>query len=291
MKHNDSHHLLRLASYASVGTAAVIIAVKMVGWFMTDSLALLASLVDSVLDIVVSCINLVAIRYALQPPDEEHRFGHGKAEDLAAFTQASFIGFSAVLIAAEAVKRFYVPQVMVNGGIGLWVMVFSTVLTVALVLFQQRVMRVTRSAVIAADSMHYFSDILVNLATMLSLVIAFFIKSSWVDPLFAIGIAVYMLKGAWNILQGAFKNLMDHEFNDEDKARITAIIDTHPEVLGVHEMKTRYSGSKPFIQFHLEMDGAISLYKAHRISNDIEHTIKQQFQDAEIFIHQDPRTP
>lgn len=284
----DQQQLLRAATYASVGTAALIIAAKLVGWVMTDSLAMLASLIDSIMDMIVSVINLIAIRYALQPPDEEHRFGHGKAEDLAAFTQSAFIACSALLIAAEAITRFSAPQATENTALGIGILIFSTIITLGLVLFQRHVMTVTKSQVIAADSVHYASDIWVNLAIVLSLATASFFQRNWVDPLFAIFIALYMLKGASQIMQSAFRNLMDHEFSDNDKNIILAIIETHPEVIGVHEMRTRLSGNTPFIQFHLEMEGSITLYQAHLISDEIVAAILNIFPNAEIFIHQDP---
>jgi ferrous-iron efflux pump FieF len=289
--HPETAHnqLTKWATYASVATASIIIIAKIIGWMMTGSLTLLASLVDSILDMLISVINLVAVRYALQPPDKEHRFGHGKAEDLASFIQSGFIAFSALFIAVEAAKRFYAPQAPENTTIGIAIILFSTIITLGLVLFQRYVIRKTNSSVIAADNIHYVSDIFVNLAIIASLFAGNFFTNYWIDPVCAIFIALYMLQGARSIVQKAFNNLMDHEFSGEDRKKVYAIIHAHPEVLGVHEMKTRSSGNKPFIQFHLEMDGSISLFNAHSISDEIEAAIKKQFPNADIFIHQDPR--
>jgi len=286
---NDNEQLMRRATYAAAIIATVIIIAKLSGWLLTGSIALLASLIDSVLDVVVSLVNMAAVHYALQPPDEEHRFGHDKAEDLATFIQSAFIGGSAVIIVYEACRRLTMDELPSLPIIGIGVSLFATILTLILVRYQRYVVKKTGSSIIAADRLHYTSDIMINIAIIASLTINKFYPNQWIDPICAIGVATYMIYSAWEIVQGAFNNLMDHEFSTDDRDAICEIINNHPEVLGMHEMKTRRSGNKRFIQFHLEMDGTISLYDAHRISDEIENMIRLRFPLAEIFIHQDPR--
>lgn len=289
--HEEKAKLMKWATYASVATAAIIIAIEIFAWLLTDSISILSSLVDSVLDILVSLVNLTAVRYALQPADEDHRFGHGKAEDIAAFAQSAFICGSAVFIAAEAFRRVAAPRAIEHIDIGLWVMVASTLLTLMLILFQRHVIRKTQSLVIQTDYLHYVMDIGVNIGVILSLIIFAIWNVSWVDPLVAIGIAIYMIRGAWRVGQQAFHKLMDKEFENADRDRIKSIVLEHPEIDGMHELRTRYSGIHSFIQFHLELNGDIALNKAHTISEEVERNIQKVFPNAEITIHQDPASP
>ena len=288
IKEIEKPYLVKLATYASISVAFIIIIAKIVGWFLTDSLSILASLVDSFLDIAASFINLLAVRYALQPPDNEHRFGHGKAEDLAVFTQSSFFALSGLFIAIASIKRFFIPEVVLKGKIGILIMVFSVVITSLLLIFQKYVIRKTKSNVIEADYFHYFVDLLTNLATIISLVIVTYYDYQYADPIFAIVISMYVLYGAWKLFMKAFNNLMDHEFNNKEKEIIIKIIKSETRVIGFHDLRTRYSGSNPFIQFHLEMDGNITLNEAHEIAENVEKKIKKVMPDAGVIIHQDP---
>lgn len=281
-------HLIRQATLASVVASSFIIGGKMMAWWLTDSVSLLASLVDSILDIGVSVINFLAVRYAMQPPDEEHRFGHGKAEDLAAFAQASIIMLSGIFVAYQAIERFFIPQTTEHTVFGVSVMIFSTIIVVALVLFQKSVARKTSSPVVLADSLHYMNDILINATVVVSLIAVQFFGIIWIDSLFGLAIAIYIALGAWNIGVKSFHELMDREFNDRDRERIKELITNHPSVKGWHRLKTRSSGGKPFIQFDLELDGDITLREAHSIADKIEEWIVKEFPDAEVIIHQDP---
>jgi cation diffusion facilitator family transporter len=296
--HNHTHHhfgftkdsskLVKFATYASVTAASIIIVAKIIGWMVTGSLTLLASLADSALDITASIINLVAVHYASKPADNEHRFGHGKAEDLSVFTQSAFFTFSGLFLGFEAIRRLFYPEVVENSQIGIAVMVFSIVITALLVSFQQYVIKRSKSNVIEADKLHYVSDLLVNLAVIVSLLITSKWKITYIDSIIALIIAAYILNGALKLLKRAFNNLMDHELDEADKKIILDIVKNHPKVIGLHDLKTRLSGNKAIIQFHLEMSGDMTLNEAHVISIDIEGEILAHFPYAEIIIHQDP---
>jgi len=280
--------LMRLATYASVAVASLLIAIKLVAWLATGSLAILSSLVDSVLDVLASLVNLLAVRHSLTPADAEHRFGHGKAEALAGLGQAAFIAGSALFLVIESVDRFITPQAVTHGAAGIAVMVVSIALTLGLVRFQIQVVRRTGSTAIGADSLHYRADLLVNGAIIVSLVLSTQWGIHWVDPATAIVIAGYILYSAWQIARGALDVLMDREFSAADRQRIIDIVNAHPEVKGIHDLRTRRSGLQPFVQLHLELAGAMTLHDAHIISDQVEAEIMAVFPGAEVIIHQDP---
>jgi cation diffusion facilitator family transporter len=276
------------ATIASMAVAIITIISKVVAWLSTDSSSILASLTDSLLDFISSFINFIAARYALQPPDEEHRFGHGKAEDLAILVQSSFFVISGLFVIGVAVKKIIFPQPVDNSFIGMGLMSFSIFTTLLLVLYQSYVIKNTYSMIVKADRLHYFVDFFTNSAVIASLLISEIWNNKIIDPIFALTISAYMLFQAGKLFTGAFRNLMDHELSDEAKNKLKSIILSHPDVKGFHDLKTRYSGSKPIIQFHLEMDGNVSLYKAHNIAETVEEMIKKKFKRAEVIIHQDP---
>lgn len=280
--------LISRAAYASITVAFTIICAKIVGWYMTDSATILASLTDSLLDITASVINCIVVKYSLLPPDDKHRFGHGKAEDLAVFAQSSFFGLSGVLIIIISIKKLLYPEHLVHTNIGIGVMVFSIAVTIILLLYQSYVISKTRSNIIKSDHVHYVADVWTNCATIASLYLAGKFHSKIIDPIFAILIAVYILYSAGKLVAKAFHNLMDHEFNETEKAKLRKIILGHPHIKGYHDLKTRYAGHKPFIQFHIELDKNMPLHKSHKIVEEIESQICQAFDGAEIIIHQDP---
>lgn len=280
--------LMRTATYASVTVAMILIVLKLGAWLMTSSVVILSSLIDSVLDAFASIINLVAVGHALAPADEEHRFGHGKAESIAGLGQAAFIAGSAVFLIFEATARLITPQVVSHGDIGIAVMVVSVVLTAGLVWFQMHVVKKTGSTAIGADSLHYRADLLVNLAIIGSLVSSTVGGVGWMDPVVAMLIAVYILYGAAGIGRRSLDALMDREFLDEDRQRILDIAHAHDGVSGVHDLRTRRSGLQPFIQLHLEMAASKTLHDAHTLSDQVEAAIMAAFPGAEVIIHQDP---
>ena len=280
--------LMRLATYASVSVAGFLIIIKLIAWLATDSVSVLSSLVDSVLDSIASLINLIAVRHALTPADQEHRFGHGKAESIAGLGQAAFIAGSAAFLIFESVRRFVTPQEISHGTVGIGVMAVSIVLTFLLVRYQMHVVRKTKSTAISADSLHYRGDLLVNAAIIVSLLLSTRLAMTWVDPAIAIIIAVYILYNAWLVARDALNALMDREFPDEDRQRILDIATAHSQVKGAHDLRTRRSGVQPFIQLHLELDGDMTLNDAHIISDQVEADIIAAFPGAEVIIHQDP---
>ncbi len=284
---NDKGQLLRRASYASVLTAATLIAVKLIAWSMTGSVSMLASLVDSLMDSFASVINLFAIRYSLQPPDAEHSFGHGKAEALAGLAQSVFIFSSAGFLLLRAIDRLRNPQPLEALGVGVAVMIVAIALTLLLLLYQRRVIRSTGSTAIRADSLHYASDLLANVAVIMALLAAS-IGWVWVDPALAILVSLTIAYSAVGIGFDATQQLLDHELPLEQQQKILAIAQRDKNVHGVHGLRTRQSGQIPIVQLHLELDDNLPLILAHGIADQVEQGIRAEFPGAHVIVHQDP---
>lgn len=280
--------LMRRATYASVSVAVFLIAIKFVAWLLSDSVAMLATLVDSMLDAAASLVNLFAVRQALTPADREHRFGHGKAEPLAGLIQSAFIAGSALFLFVEVGRRIAGPREIQEGGIALVVMGISIVMTVALVFYQRHVIRETASLAISADKLHYLSDLLANISVAVAVILATQFGLHWADPLFGAIIATYIVWSAWQIIQQSLDQLMDRELPDEERKRIREIALSHPEVRSVHDLRTRSSGRDIFIQLHIELDPSATLMHAHVVSDAVEARLQAAFPAAEVIIHQDP---
>ncbi|SEH25252.1 cation diffusion facilitator family transporter [Magnetospirillum fulvum] len=280
--------LMRLATYASTATAALLIAAKLAAWIATGSVALLSTLIDSALDLAASALNLMAVRQALQPADHEHRFGHGKAEALAGLGQAAFIVGSGGLLLVEAGGRLVHPEPVNHGEWGIAVMVFSILATLALVTFQRRVVARTKSLAISADSLHYAGDVAINASVIVSLLLAMGPGWTIADPIFAIAIGLWLMYNAAQIARGALDTLMDRELPDSDRDNIRRLTLAHPEVRSMHDLRTRTSGRQGFIQLHLELPGDLPLAEAHRIADEVEAAILAEYPRFEIIIHQDP---
>lgn len=280
--------LMTAATYASVAVAAVLIVAKIAAYLVTDSVAVLSSLIDSLLDAAAALINLFAVRHALTPADREHRFGHGKAEALAGLGQSAFIAGSAVFLIFEASHRLLDVQPVQNSMIGIGVLVFAIALTIVLVHFQRRVVRSTGSVAIKADVLHYLGDLLVNSSVILSLFLGMQFGWHFLDPVFAIAIAVYIVASAWQIARQSLDQLMDRELPDEARQRIKEIALAESGVVALHDLRTRAAGRTQFIQLHLEMDPDISLARAHEISDAVEARLLETFPGAEVIIHEDP---
>jgi ferrous-iron efflux pump FieF len=278
---------MRLATYASISVALILVLAKTVAWVITDSVVLLATLIDSTLDSMASLINLFAVRHALMPADREHRFGHGKAEALAGLGQSAFIAGSAGFLLLEAGRRLLNPVPLESYGPGLLVMVLSIVLTLALMAFQRHVIRKTDSTAIKADSLHYRTDFMVNSSVIVALLLA---VEGWegFDAIFAIGIAIYILYSSWEIVRQSLDDLMDRELPDAEREEIKRIAMSHADVRGLHDLRSRRSGIATFIQLHLEVDDGLSLLQAHRVSDVVERKLQQAYPTAEIIIHIDP---
>src|SRR6266581_5141940 len=280
--------LRRLATYASVAVATLLIAVKFAAWLETGSVALLSSLVDSLLDVAASIVTLIAVRHAMSPADREHRFGHGKAEPLAVLGQSAFITGSALLLLAEAVRRLIWPVPVENAPAGIVVMIFSIVLTISLVLYQRHVVRHTGSIAITADELHYRGDLVLNGSVIAALVLGSALDQPILDPLFGAAIGIWIVWSAVRLARLSLFQLMDHELADDEREAIRAIAQSHPEVAAAHDLRTRVAGPTAFIQLHIEMDGALSLTRAHQISDEVEARLRSAYPNAEIMIHQDP---
>lgn len=284
---DQTGRLLRLATYASVGTAALLILAKLVAWLMTGSVSVLASLVDSTMDAGASLVNLFAVHWSLMPPDREHRFGHGKAQALAALGQATFIAGSAGFLALQAFERMLHPQPLEAFGVGFAVIAIAIAATLALLSFQHYVIRRTNSPAIRADALHYATDLATNLATLVALTLAW---AGWpgADPLFGLGIGAYVLYSAVQIGREAVQLLMDSELPAEERQQIAALAAAVPGVRGVHGLRTRQSGQSAIIQLHLELDDDLPLAGAHQITLNTETVIRARYPGADITIHQDP---
>jgi ferrous-iron efflux pump FieF len=280
--------LMRRATYASIAVAGAMVLVKLVAWLMTGSVSLLSSLLDSLLDAAASLVNLIAIHQALTPADREHRFGHGKAEPLASLGQSAFITGSAVLLLIQGLQHLLTPAPVTNSGLGIAVMVFAIVVTFALVRYQQHIVKRTGSLVVSSDELHYRSDLILNIAVIVALVVEKMLAWPYVDPLFGIAIGLWIIFGAWRVARQAIVQLMDQELPDDARARIRQIALAHPQVRSVHDLRTRAAGPDAFVQIHLEMDGDLTLKEAHHVSDAVEADILAAFPQAEVMIHQDP---
>jgi len=279
--------MMRVA-FAAVGVATLLVLMKTVAYIVTDSIAMMASLADSALDVATSSVNLLAIRQALQPADREHRFGHGKAEPLAGLGQGAFIAGSAAFLVIESVSRLVAPHPIEHPVIGLVVMAVSIATTIVLVVAQRIVVAKTGSLAVGADRMHYLGDIATNLGVIVGIVAATQFHILIADPIIGIAVAAILSWSAWHVFRQSYDQLMDRELPDSDREKIKSIVRGHADVRSLHDLRTRAAGVQQFIQFHIELDPAIKLVRAHEISDEVEHQVCQAFPNAEVIIHQDP---
>ena len=279
--------LMRQATAAALAMALGLALAKAIAWWLSGSVSLLAGLTDSLLDGAASLLNLIAVHYALRPADEDHRYGHGKAEALAGLGQALFIGASAVLVGIQGIRRLLDPQPLTAESLGIAVILLSLAATGALLLFQRHVVRVTGSTAVQADSLHYRSDLLLNAAILLALVLA---SLGWqrLDPRFGIGIALYILWSALGIVREAAAVLMDQEIAVELSERMHLLACSVPGVLGAHDLRTRRSGTRIFVQLHVVLPGELNLVQAHAHCDQVEAAIRAEFPRAEVLVHADP---
>lgn len=280
--------LLRLATRASVAVACTLIIAKAIAWWLSGSVSMLAGLTDSALDGVTSMLNLLAVHYALRPADDDHRYGHGKAESLAGMAQALFIGGSAVLIAFQAYERLHDPQPLGAPWLSIGVIVFSLLLTAALLVLQHRVIKQTGSNAVRADSLHYRSDMLLNGSILIALILAG-VGFEQLDAWFGLGIAGYILWSAIQIARESFSVLMDEELPTDVSQHMLELACSVPGVLGAHDLRTRISGNHWFVQLHLELPGELTLSVAHGISDQAADAIHKAYPRAEVLVHADPQ--
>ena len=281
--------LMRNATLFAMCVAIALFVAKVGVYLLTGSIALMGSAIDSGLDILATTFNFIAVRQALQPPDNEHRFGHGKAEAIAGLGQSAFICGSAALLMIEAVGRMLHRHDLDFALAGIVITIVSILIAGVLVLYQRYVTSRTRSLAIAADEVHYRSDIVLNLGVLVALVLSGPILNwRFADPVIGALIAVYIAVSAIKILRQSFNHLMDREFDDEERAMIAKVVRGHPEVIALHDLRTRRSGRDAFIQFHLELAPGLNLVEAHRISDEVESDVLKAFPEAEVLIHEDP---
>jgi ferrous-iron efflux pump FieF len=283
-----SARLRRLATYASVTTATLLIAAKLGAWLLTDSVAMLSSLADSTVDLMASVVTLYGVAHATRPPDKSHRYGHGKAEALAAMAQAAFITGSAGVLVYEAISRFVTPAPIRHGLYGVAVIAFAIAATLALLAFQRLVVRRTGSVAIAADSVHYRGDLLVNAAVIAAIGLGAWTGSPYWDPALALLIAGYLAFAAWQVGREALDVLMDRELSGDERHLIERTVMGHDATRGIHDLRTRNAGDRIFIELHLQLDGGMTLEAAHDIAHEVEELVRAQFPAAEVIVHQEP---
>ncbi|KZN33343.1 iron transporter [Pseudoalteromonas luteoviolacea DSM 6061] len=280
--------LVRFSSIFTIVMAGLMIVAKASAWLSSGSAAMLGSLTDSMLDVTASLMSFFVLSYALRPADDDHRFGHGKAEALAGLGQAAFISGSACFLAFHGVERLFNPVVINHSMMGVWVSVFAIFCTLLVVLVQHQVVKRTQSIAIKADSMHYKGDILLNIAVLVALLLSHY-GIMWADSVFAIGVAGYLLYNCWDIARESADHLMDKELPEEEKAHIISIATSHEAVYGVHNLRTRQSGKIKFVQLHLELDDDMPLMRAHQVADEVVAQIQVQSEgEIDVLVHQDP---
>lgn len=279
--------LLSLATSASLSVAVTLVITKAIAWWLSGSVSLLAGLTDSLLDGAASLLNLLAVRYALRPADDDHRYGHGKAESLSGLGQALFIAVSAVLIGTQALDRLQHPEPLGATGWGILVMLLSLVLTAGLLVLQGHVIKRTGSLAVYADSLHYRSDLLLNASILVALLLARY-GFPRMDAVFGLGIAGYILWSAGQIARESLTVLMDEELPPEVGARMLELACQVPGVTGAHDLRTRVSGNHWFVQLHLELPGEMRLSQAHELCDEAVLAIRKEFPRADVLVHADP---
>lgn len=285
---SSSATLNRSAALASISVALLLVGLKVWAAWTTGSTAMLGSLADTVLDLVASVATLAGVWIAAQPDDEHHRFGHGKAEALAAMFQVVLISISALSLAARAVGQWVAGARPEQAEGGIAVSAIAMVATLALLVWQRRVIRQTGSLAISTDHVHYQSDLFLNLAVIAALALDQYAGIAGADPFFGLAIALWLGWGAWGASQAAVDQLMDKEWPAEKRARFLEVVARHPELRGLHDLRTRTSGDRDFVQFHVAVDPAMTIRTAHDVMDEIEAKLLAEFPGVEILIHPDP---
>ena len=280
--------LVRSASIASLLVASTLIVLKYYGWVATTSVSLLGSLADSLIDFLASVFVFIAISYSLLPADAKHRFGYGKSEGLAAFIQSLLIGISGIYVCFEAIKRLLNPSQINQPSIAIWIILVSIALTLALVMYQKYVVKKSKSIAIESDQYHYLTDTYINISVLFSIVITGWTRFVFIDALVGLLISGVVLYTSVTLLKKSFKILLDQEIQSDDRDQIREIALDHPKVLGFHDLRTRDTGRKYIIQFHLELDPNMSLLESHKITDEVTDSVLKLYPDSELIIHTDP---
>lgn len=275
-------------SIITILLAGILVAIKTFAFLISGSVAVLSSLTDSIMDIIVSTGNFCAIRYSSKPADEDHRYGHGKIEGLAAIAQATMIGGVALFLVIESISRLVNPQSLSVSPIVLLIMFISLGISVLITYLQNRALKQSGSLAIEADLAHYSADAIQHSAVIAAIGAQYLGGPAWIDSLFAIGVACWMLWNAREIATKGLNMILDRELPASDRNAILNIIKTHSEVLGVHDLRAIRHGMKELISFDIEADPDMSLHDAHAITKDLEREILELFPSAEVMIHVDP---
>ncbi|MFC0309269.1 cation diffusion facilitator family transporter [Gallibacterium trehalosifermentans] len=286
MQNSYSIYVKRAACFA-IFTALFLVLIKSVAWWKTGSVSILAAITDSLLDLLASFTSMLILRFALMPADNNHSFGHGKAESLASLAQGMFICGSVVFLFLQGIQRLNSPELADHNIWGIAVTVISVVMTGILVAFQKYTIKLTDSPAIKADSLHYQTDLFMNLGILLALVLSYY-GFVIADAVCALIIAVYILVNALKMVADAIQILLDVALPDEEIALIKLIAKQNKHVLGIHDVKTRRAGAVRFIQLHLELEDHLPLVVAHDITEELELALLKAFPNSDIMIHQEP---
>jgi len=281
--------LTRSAALASIATALFLVGLKLWASWRTGSTAMLGSLADTALDLVASIATLIGVWVASHPADENHRFGHGKAEALAAIFQVMLITLSAGGIALRAITQLAEGGQTAAAQEGIAVSLIAIAATFALLAWQRHVIARTSSVAIKTDHLHYQSDILLNLAVIAALVLDQYLGFGIADPLFGLGIAAWLAWGAWRAGGEAINHLMDKEWPDQRREEFLEVLARHPDIRGVHDLRTRTSGADDFVQFHMAVEPHLTIVEVHDLMDEVEARIAREFPGVEVLIHPDPQ--
>jgi ferrous-iron efflux pump FieF len=276
------------AALASVAMATFLLVMKGFAAWHTGSVAMLGSVADTGLDLLASLVTLYGVKIAGEPADSDHRFGHGKAEALAALFQVVLITASAIGIAWQAVHRMSNPQMNEDASLGIGVSVVAILATFGLLAYQRSIIRQTGSVAILADNVHYQSDVLLNVAVIAALVLDQYLGVAGADPVFGIAIALWLVWGAFQASNQAIDMLMDKEWPEDQRAAFIEIAARQPGIRGIHDFRTRRAGAHDFAQFHMEVAGNLSVNAAHDIVESVERRLRDVFPRVEVLIHLDP---
>lgn len=283
----DAHQITRL----SVGVAVVLIALKAFALGASGSVSILSSLTDSALDLTASLTTFYAVRWAARPGDHTHRFGHGKGEAMAGLVQAGLIFASAVFIGWEALARMFDPRPVTGGIWAVGVVVISMALTAGLVWLQTRSLKARGSMAIQADRAHYAADLAAGAVVLIGVVSGAFLSAPGLDAAAGLVVAVWLFWGAIGLLKGAGGQLLDREASDADRVALTNAVLADTRVGGVHQLRTRLSGTRLIAQMHIDLDRGLSFEAAHDIVVEAEKRVQAAFPEADVLIHADPRGP
>lgn len=278
---------LRLASTASVITAFSLVLVKSWGWLQTHSVSMLASLIDSSTDLLVSLLTFLAVHYALKPADDDHPFGHGKAEALAAMAQALMITGSAIYLLLTAIDQLYDPRSLETLDLGMMAMVFSLFMTILLLSIQRVAVAKTGSLAIQADSLHYKTDLLSNGTVLLTLWMVS-LGVFWLDPIMALLVAGYVLFSAWKIAISSIDQLMDKQLPPQVEAEMLAAAQGVDGVVRAHQLRSRQSGSAYLVQLYVDLSPDMTVRESHVVGDAVKAAIVQIYPNADVLVHEEP---